>query len=218
MTWLRVLGKLLISVGCGVLLFVAWTLWGTGIYTSQQQTRLTHEYGRLAAAQQPGGGTASGGRRPGPAPGFLPASGDPVFRLAIPKIDLDMMVVEGVGHQDLQLGPGHYPACRTEVTGGLCTKWAEVWPGERGRVIVSGHRTTYLHPFLELDRLGAGDRIDVRTLWGKFSYRVTRQEVVLPGSRSIVARRSRPELVLTTCNPPYSAATRLVVFAQLVGA
>lgn len=29
---LRLLGKFLISVGVGVLLFVAWTLWGTGLY------------------------------------------------------------------------------------------------------------------------------------------------------------------------------------------
>lgn len=218
MTWLRVLGKLFISVGCGVLLFVGWVLWGTGFYTSQQQTRLTHEYSRLAAARGSGEGAPSRTGPPGPPRGFLPASGDPVFRLSIPKIDLDVVVVEGVGQQDLELGPGHYPDCRAEVTDGLCTDWPEVWPGEKGRLVVSGHRTTYLHPFLELDRLKAGDRIDVRTLWGEFSYRVTHQRVVLPGARSIVAQRSRPELVLTTCNPPYSAATRLVVFARPTGA
>ena len=224
MTALRVLGKMLISVGCGVLLFVGWTLWGTGVYTSREQGRLADEYGRLTAAtatQGPGMRAGShrghsGGR--GPAPGWRPASGDPVFRLLIPKIDLDMMVVEGVSEQDLKLGPGHYPGCRPEIVGGLCTKWREVWPGQAGRVIVSGHRTTYLHPFLDLSELGIGDRIEVRTLWGRFSYRVTRREIVTPGSRSIVSRASRPELVLTTCNPPYSAATRLVVFSRLVGA
>ena len=40
MTYLRILGKLLISMGVGVLLFVAWTLWGTGLYFNEQQDSL----------------------------------------------------------------------------------------------------------------------------------------------------------------------------------
>ena len=217
MTWLGVLGKLLISVGCGVLLFVAWTLWGTGIYTSQQQARLAHEYG-LTPTGGAGAKAAGDPGRSGPSPSFSPAPGDPVFRLEIPKIGLDMMVVEGVGEQELELGPGHYPACAASRGGGLCTKWPAVWPGEEGRVIVSGHRTTYLHPFLDLDEVEAGDRIEIEALWGKFSYRVTREEIVPPDSSSVVVQRPRPELVLTTCHPPYSASSRLVVFARPVGA
>lgn len=40
MSPLKILGKFLISAGAGALLFLAWTLWGTGIYTERQQNRL----------------------------------------------------------------------------------------------------------------------------------------------------------------------------------
>src|ERR671915_991869 len=43
---LRIIGKSLISMGVGVLLFVAWTLWGTGIYTAREQAALAREFDR----------------------------------------------------------------------------------------------------------------------------------------------------------------------------
>src|SRR5919106_2368603 len=106
MKFLRVLGKLLISVGVGVLLFVAWTLWGTGLYYSDQQNSLRAEFGELPARP-----TSSD--RPGTPPrDFNPRPGQPVFLLKIPSIDVDQVVVEGVGVDDLRKGPGHYPSCR----------------------------------------------------------------------------------------------------------
>ena len=52
------------------------------------------------------------------------------------------------------------------------------WPGEEGRVIVSGHRTTYGAPFWDLDKLQAGDRVTTTTKWGTFEYIVTKTSVV----------------------------------------
>jgi sortase A len=127
------------------------------------------------------------------------------------------MVVEGVGVDALKLGPGHYPQCRRGLSRPLCTDAPEVWPGEQGRVILSGHRTTYGAPFWALNRLEQGDRISLDTRWGKFSYAVTRQRIVSPGSTDIANPvTSGAELVLTTCNPRFSAAERLVVFATMV--
>ncbi len=217
MSFLRTLGKFLISTGVGVLLFVAWTLWGTGLYTAQQQDRLSHEYARLApfaaSAAEPGHEETAAG----PPAGYLPAPGEPVFRLRIPKINLSIMVVEGVGEEQLQLGPGHYPQCRTGFPKPLCTTWHEVWPGQAGRVIVSGHRTTYLHPFYNLNELTPGDHVYVDTRWGKFTYVVTRLEVVQPDTKKVVVQSGKPQMVLTTCNPRYSASQRLVAFTKLAG-
>lgn len=213
---LRIFGKFLISVGVGILLFVAWTLWGTGYYTQQQQTELEAEFNALPLIEPEEGKPAA------PPPGYAPAPGDPVFRLEIPKIKLNWLVVEGVGTEDLKKGPGHYPGCREGFPEPLCLPWEEAWPGQDERVIVSGHRTTYGRlgelggPFFNIDKLAEGDEIITRTKWGTFTYEVTEKRIVQPNSLAITIPSGEAEIVLTTCNPKYSAAQRLIVFGKLV--
>lgn len=214
MRWLRVFGKLLISVGVGVFLFIAWILWGTGIYTARQQDKLAEEFDRLPPFERvtPEGKALP----PGPPPGYDPPPGAPVFRMRLPTIEDDpMMVVEGVGPDELELGPGHYPSCRPGFERPLCTPYADVFPGERGRVIVSGHRTTYGQPFWSLDEMERGDPIHIETRWGDFTYEVVGKEIHPADTKEIVVESDEYELVLTTCNPKYSAAERLIVFAEL---
>lgn len=207
---LRVFGKFLISVGMGVLMFVGWTLWGTGFYFSGQQDDLRREF--IASANE-----APISKGPaGPRKGFEPGPGKPVFNLVVPTIDLDQIVVEGVDTEELRKGPGHYPQCRAGFQKPLCSEFEATWPGEKGRVIVSGHRTTYGAPFWDLDKIRRGDEIITKTGWGRFTYRVTKKEVVQPDSLAIVVSSNKAELVLTTCNPKFSASTRLVVFAELM--
>ncbi len=214
MVWLRVFGKFLISVGMGVLIFVAWVLWGTGFYTGQKQEALAAEFDRRLAAipklEDPS-------RVPGFVKDFSPGPGAPVFRLRIPAIDLDHVVVEGVSSEQLRLGPGHYPSCRSGFPPPLCTEVDEVFPGEKGRVIVSGHRTTYGAPFWDLDKLGEGDEIITETEWGKFVYRVIQTDIVAASDLTIVepAATLSKQIVLTTCHPKFSAAERLVVYGEL---
>ena len=210
---LRFVGKLLISIGAGILLFVVWTLWGTGVLAQREQERLAVEFDNLPALPA----SARGERPQGPPLGFTPEPGEPVFRLRMPKIDLDHIVVEGVDEEQLELGPGHYPSCRKGFSRPLCTEADEVWPGERGRVIVSGHRTTYGAPFWALDRLRTGDLIETQTRWGDFTYVVSGKEVVPPDSRDIANPTAAGgyEIVFTTCNPRFSAAERLIVYAEM---
>lgn len=209
MRYVRFLGKLLISLGVGVLLFVMWTLWGTGLYTAREQQALEAEFTDAPPIRLD--------RDQGVPKSFAPGPGEPAFRLQIPSIDLTQVVVEGVGTEELQKGPGHYPACRSGFERPLCTEFEEMWPGEDGRVIVSGHRTTYGAPFFNLDRLEEGDEIVTTTRWGEYTYEVTRTEIVPPDSLAIAIQSDTPELVLTTCNPKFSAAQRLIVYAELVG-
>lgn len=214
MKWLRVAGKFLISVGVGFLLFVVWTLYGTGIYTARQQRSLAEEFDRLPAfeRQTPEGDPLP----PGPPPGYDPAPGAPVFRMHLPTIEeKPMMVVAGVDTDQLKLGPGLYPSCRAGFERPLCTNYEETYPGEKGRVIVSGHRTTYGQPFWSLDEMEKGDPIHFETRWGEFTYRVTGKEVVPADSQAIVVPSNKYEVVLTTCNPKYSASERLIVYAEL---
>lgn len=207
---LRIFGKLLISVGVGVLLFVGWTLWGTGLYTQQQQDALQQEFDQLPSVDVAEDDPATLG------PDGPVGPGRAAFKLDIPAIDLEQIVVEGVGTEELKKGPGHYPSCRSGFDRPLCTEFDEVWPGQDGRVIVSGHRTTYGAPFFDLDKLKKGDEIVTLTKWGEFTYEVTETRIVQPDSLAIAIQSDEPEIVLTTCHPKYSAAQRLIVFGRLV--
>jgi sortase A len=215
MTVLRTLGKLLISVGTGVLLFVAWTLWGTGLSTDRAQAGLEEDF----ALQDPIAArdlSREGVESVGVDDSFKPDRGEAVFRIVIPMLDVREMVVEGVDTESLRKGPGHYPDCRRGFTKPLCTDQEEVWPGEVGRVIISGHRTTYGAPFYDIDRLREGNEVRLETKWGDFTYEVTGSEIVPPNAQDIATPISdEPELVLTTCNPRFSAAERLIVSARL---
>ena len=68
---------------------------------------------------------------------------------------------------------------------------------------------------------GDGDvyEITLRTAQGTFGYEVSRVFVVpSAGSGRVLEQTSRPTLVLTTCNPKYSSAERLIVTARRVSA
>jgi sortase A len=127
--------------------------------------------------------------------------GDAMGRIVMPAIGVSEVFVEGTGAGDLRRGPGHYPATPL--------------PGERGTVAIAGHRTTYGAPFRDIDDLERGDRIELRMPYGRFAYRVERTRIVPPTEVSVTARVAYDRLVLSACHPLYSAAERIVVFAQL---
>jgi sortase A len=82
-------------------------------------------------------------------------------------------------------------------------------------VIVSGHRTTYGAPFWDLNRLRPGDEIVIEAKWGDFVYEVTETEVV-DDDTPVHAPVGEPLILLTTCEPRYSAAERLLVRGELI--
>lgn len=192
---LRGTGWTLITAGVLLLLFVAYELWGTNLVTSRHQSALRDTLDRQfrAAARTGDEGT---GEDPPPIPG------EAVGIIRIPKIELNMAFVEGVDTEDLKKGPGHYPTTPL--------------PGEPGNTGIAGHRTTYGRPFWSLDRLRAGDRIYLRTVEGSFVYQVVWRRVVTPDQSTVLDPTSRSSLTLTTCNPRFSAAERLIVRAVLL--
>jgi sortase A len=176
--------------------YVAWLLWGTGIETqqAQQQLRTTTQQWTADPLPVP--------KDPATAPRVLP--GDAYADIVIPSIDLDMVVVQGTDYESLKKGPGHY----------LDT--ADPWDGT-GRVGIAGHRTTYLAPFFDLDKVQVGDQISLLTRYGRYDYEVTRNFVLPEETAGVVlAQTPDPSLVLTTCNPKYASNQRLIVEAALV--
>lgn len=216
---LATMGRVLVTAGLLILLFVSYQLWGTGIYQSRQQSDLRNQFDRtLATTSTTAPSTATpevttttiGGSAPTETPFALPPKGDPVALIAIPRIGVNQVVVEGVDVDDLRKGPGRYPATQM--------------PGHEGTAAIAGHRTTYGAPFGDLDQLNPGDQIVLTTVQGRFVYKVTETRVVSPDDGSVLQNvvdpakpgHSLATVTLTTCNPKYSAAERLVVLGTLV--
>ena len=197
---LSALGAILTGAGVLILLFVAYQLWGTGLYTGRQQDSLRSEFKDKLKAAGAAPSTTSTTLNPAELPP-PPPSGESVASIRIPKIGVDKTVVQGVGLADLRKAPGHYP--ETPL------------PGEQGNAAIAGHRTTYGAPFNRLDELAAGDEILVTTVKGSFTYTVAGLKVVKPSQVEVLAPTPTPTLTLTTCNPKYSAKERLVVVATL---
>jgi sortase A len=82
-------------------------------------------------------------------------------------------------------------------------------------VAIAGHRTTYLAPFRHIDELKPGDQIVLRMPYGEFTYIVQFHRIVLPTALWVTKNVGYDRLVLSACNPLYSAAQRIVVFARL---
>ncbi|HZB02880.1 MAG TPA: sortase [Actinomycetota bacterium] len=191
---LRFIGKTCLTAAFILAAYIVWLLWGTGFYTARQQEGLRRQLEARIAERDP---------RPNPAePTILPGRAYAI--LQIPSIDIDEVVVEGTDVVDLKSGPGHY--ADTE----------DPWD-RKGRVGIAGHRTTYGAPFWDLDKVRAGDEIRLITELGTYDYRVTQTREVLPTAANVLRPSRQPSLVLTTCTPKFSAARRLIVFADLAG-
>jgi sortase A len=197
---LQLVGGLFLIAALAIAAWQAWELWGTGLATEREQAELRPAIEAKVGSKRPSAAP--------PAEEIVKVPGNAVAILLIPRMDLDMVVVEGTDTESLKKGPGHYSST------------AYPWE-DSGRVGIAGHRTTYGAPFWSLDELRPGDRITLETEYGIFDYVVTRTVITdpsgtLPSGQSVLAQTDRPTLVLTTCNPRFSAAQRLVVFADRV--
>jgi sortase A len=195
----RGLGQTLITLGLVLLLFCVYELQVTSIYTDQQQEDLGDDLQHAWSQVTP--------KDP-----LLPYdAGKGVARIYFPTLGKTQhyVVVEGVGTADLKKGPGHYPG--TSPFGAI------------GNAVISGHRTTYGAPFNRLDELHKGDAIVVETQSYWYTYTVDSLTVVKPSAVEVTypvpnrkgATPTKRLLTLTTCNPKYSARTRLVVLGTL---
>jgi sortase A len=127
--------------------------------------------------------------------------GGPIGRIELPTLGRSYVVVEGTNTASLELGPGHYPGTD--------------WPGQGGTVAIAGHRTTFLAPFRTIDELRPGQPVILQMPYGRFVYRVEYTRLVLPTDLTVTRSVGYERLVLSACNPLFSAAQRIVVFARL---
>lgn len=200
------LGELLITVGVVALLLVVYELEITPLYAARSQSGLHQALSRQWARANLPDQVA-----PDPALPTVPI-GSGVAILRIPRFGAayDPVIVQGVGESSLSQGPGHYPGT--------------AMPGQIGNFVVSGHRTTWGHWFYNLNELTKGDHVVVETRRHWYVYTVTTDPfavspydlaVVLPVPDHPGAKPTQRLLTLTTCNPRFSAAQRLIVHGVL---
>jgi sortase A len=200
----QVLGELLITFGVIVLLFAVYELKVTDLRTASTQRGLQSQLNKAWAGDRPV-------RPNGPDPVVTPVEGQPLAVIRIPKLgtDYSRVVVEGVTHEDLKKGPGHYPGTAL--------------PDQVGNLVLSGHRTTYGAPFSNIDQLRPGDVVDVQVRYRTYHYRVTGTRIVSPNAAEVLlpvpaqpgVAPTQRLLTMTTCNPRFSAAQRMIVSGVL---
>lgn len=144
-------------------------------------------------------------------------SADP--RLIIPKINVDVPVIYGANYDhDSQMKAMEKGVSHFAIPG------ANAVPGQIGNTVLSGHSSNdlfdpgdYKFIFAQLDKLQAGDTIYVNYNSVRYSYTITKKEVVLPTQvDKLTYATSKPVLTLITCTPLGTAQKRLLVTAEQV--
>jgi sortase A len=167
----------------------------TDLYSKYQQGKLNGQFGGSKLEQSYAQGKF--------------AEGSPLTRLRIPKLGVNVLVVEGTSASALRAGAGHYVGSPL--------------PGEVGNVAIAGHRTTFGRPFNHLDEMKQGDEVLLETPFKIYHY------FVLPGfdghknpwpvkPTDTAVLQDVPGkylLTLTTCHPKGSARERLILRLEL---
>jgi sortase A len=214
-----VIGELLLTAGVLILLFLGWQLWWNDAIMAGQQSTAASDL----SAQWLQEGRAAHGDTPPPAPEdygdpvVAPASfqnGEPFAVMYVPRFgeDSQRRIAEGVGLDVLnttRLGVGHYPGTQM--------------PGEVGNFAIASHRSAYGGGMHEIEQLQLGDAIYIQTQDGWYTYRFRDFEYVTPETVDVLAPvPHHPDLAptdrivtLTSCNPLYSTAERIIAYGVL---
>ena len=128
--------------------------------------------------------------------------GQAIGRIRVPRLQLNMILVNGTDHDSLTKGPGRDR--RTYM------------PGERQLVYIAGHRTTYLAPFAHIERLQSGDAVTLEVPYATFRYRVFKHRIVGAHEMSVLRSHGVEVVELQACHPRFFATQRYIAYARLV--
>jgi sortase A len=129
-------------------------------------------------------------------------SGEAIGRIIVPRMGINMILVDGTDHGSLEKGPGR--DLRTFM------------PGQNRLIYIAGHRTTYLAPFSHIDSMRRGDLITLEVPYGTFVYRVNGDRVVPADDMAVLQSPRHELLILQACHPRFFATHRFLVYARLV--
>jgi sortase A len=186
---IRLVQRLFLGMG---LVLLAWT-GGTVAYAEFYQRYQSSQFDdKIASHERPSAEV------PVERPADL-KEGDVVGRLAIPRVGISVIVLQGVEDDLLRIGAGHVPGTPL--------------PGGNGNSAIAAHRDTF---FRKLEGVREGDRLQFTSLRGTFDYVVGSTEIVEPQDTRAIESRGIDELTLISCYPFYfvgSAPHRFIVHA-----
>ncbi|SEB62691.1 class D sortase [Terriglobus roseus] len=122
--------------------------------------------------------------------------------LRIPRVGIEVPVMEGTSKLVMNLGAGHIEGTAS--------------PGGAGNVALASHRDGY---FRHLKDVHVGDRIEVNSTQGNNVYQVDSLQIVSPSDVASLQPTAKPVLTLVTCYPFFylgPAPQRYIVRASLL--
>lgn len=143
----------------------------------------------------------------------------PEPKLIIPKINVDVPVTYDIGND--------YSSQMAAMTKGLAhfsIPGADSHPGQIGNTVLSGHSSNdllepgdYKFIFSQLDKLTIGDTIYANYESRRYTYTVTKKEIVKPSEvGKLVYETKKPIMTLITCTPLGTALNRLLITAEQI--
>lgn len=141
----------------------------------------------------------------------------PEPRLLIPKLNIDVPVAFGISTNDVDEAMAHGVA-QFSIPG------ANALPGQIGNLVISGHsagdvysNNPYKFIFSGLERLEVGDIIYINFESVRYTYQMTKSEVVEPSNvGALIYATDKPMLTLITCTPLGTSRYRLLVTAEQI--
>ena len=211
----RIAGTLLAVAGVGmhvwVLVVWRWQDPFTALYTHWKQHQLSQAYERRFSAYEPAqlhqNEVSVSARtkliaREARLYRIHSGRGQAIGRIRVPRLDLNMILVNGTDHNSLTKGPGRDR--RTYM------------PGEGQLIYIAGHRTTYLAPFAHIERLQSGDAVTLNVPYATFRYRVFKHRIVDAHEMSVLRSHGVEVVELQACHPRFFASQRYIAYARLV--
>lgn len=127
--------------------------------------------------------------------------GNGIGVLNIPKIDLEIGIIEGVRYEDIKYVVGHFPGTPM--------------PGEKGNFSIAGHRVSYFgEAFKDIDKLENGDKVNVTYNGKEYTYEVTDMYEVTPSQTEALEPTKDATITIVTCT--IDAKNRVIVKGKLV--
>jgi len=211
----RIAGTILVVAGLGMLAWVLvvwrWQDPFTALYTHWKQHQLSQTYERRFSQYEPAqlrrNEVSISARtkviaREARLYRIQSGRGQAIGRIRVPRLQLNMILVNGTDHDSLTKGPGRDR--RTYM------------PGEGQLVYIAGHRTTYLAPFAHIERLQSGDAVTLEVPYATFRYRVFKHRIVGAHEMSVLRSHGVEVVELQACHPRFFASQRYIAYARLV--
>lgn len=115
---------------------------------------------------------------------FQPERSEVIGVLHVPKLDVELPIIEGTDDEMLERGVGHYTST--------------AFPSDNEQILLSGHRDTV---FRDFDQLSVGDRFVVKLPYGVFEYEIESTDIVDKDDTSVIRSMGTEVLVVSTCYP-----------------